>query len=122
MKQFFILFLIIILIDSIYLNTIKTPFANMITSIQKTDVQLNVYSICICYLLVCTCIYYFLWKKNASYKEAFLLGLIVYGVFDTTSYALFRDWDVTLAIIDTLWGGILFSATLYVMNQVISLH
>lgn len=122
MKQFLILFLIVILIDSIYLNTIKTPFATMIESIQKTDINLRFYSILLCYFLVCTCIYYFLWKKNATYNEAFLLGLIIYGVFDTTSYALFRDWDVTLAIIDSLWGGILFSATLYVMNHFISLH
>lgn len=117
MKHFVLLFFIVVFIDSLYLYTIKTPFSNMITNIQKSNIKLNVYSIFVCYLLVCICIYYFLWKKTASYKEAFLLGMIIYGIFDTTNIALFHDWDITLSIIDTIWGGIFFSSSLYVMNH-----
>ena len=120
MKHFLLLYFIIILVDSVYLYTMKTPFVKMIESIQNKNIKLRLYSIILCYLIVCTCIYNFLWKNKASYKEAFLLGCIIYGVFDTTNYALFRNWDITLSIVDTMWGGVLFSSSLFLMNQISS--
>jgi len=45
--------------------------------------------------------------------DAFLLGVFVYGVYETTSLALLRKWRPTTVLIDTLWGGILFALTTY---------
>ena len=28
--------------------------------------------------------------------------------------AIFKDWDYTTALIDTIWGGILFGSTYYI--------
>jgi len=40
--------------------------------------------------------------------DAGLLGFGVYAVYETTSYAVLKDWNATIALIDTLWGGALF--------------
>ena len=32
------------------------------------------------------------------------VGLLAYGVFNATNYAILRDWPIKIAIIDTLWG------------------
>ena len=114
--EYFTLIFILVLIDSMYLYAIKKPFSAMIESIQQSSVQVKMFSVLTCYMLVSTCIFYFIWKKNASYKEAFLLGCLVYGIFDSTNHALFLEWDAQLSLIDTLWGGTLFTSTYFVMK------
>ncbi|MDD3679683.1 MAG: DUF2177 family protein, partial [Candidatus Shapirobacteria bacterium] len=31
-------------------------------------------------------------------------GLVVYGVYDLTNYAILADWTLKLTIVDILWG------------------
>jgi uncharacterized membrane protein len=38
---------------------------------------------------------------------ALILGLMAYGTYEFTSYAIMRDWHWTMVATDTLWGGIL---------------
>jgi uncharacterized membrane protein len=35
-----------------------------------------------------------------------LFGLVVYGVYDLTNYALLKDWSLPMTIVDMLWGMI----------------
>jgi uncharacterized membrane protein len=56
-------------------------------------------------------------KPNKSIIEAFLLGLVIYGVYETTNYALLEKWSLKTVIIDTLWGGILFALTTFIINS-----
>src|SRR3990167_1429083 len=44
------------------------------------------------------------------------LGFVIYGVYDFTCVAIFKDWPVMMAFVDWLWGTILcaFSATITV--------
>ena len=55
-------------------------------------------------------------KPHKSVSEAFLLGIVIYGVYETTNYALFKNWSILSVIIDTLWGGLLFASTTYIVN------
>jgi uncharacterized membrane protein len=36
-----------------------------------------------------------------------LLGLFAYGTFDLTALALFKDWPVSVTLVDMLWGTVL---------------
>ena len=40
----------------------------------------------------------------------FLLGLIIYGVYDFTNYSLLKDWTLKITLVDWVWGGVLCSA------------
>jgi uncharacterized membrane protein len=60
-------------------------------------------------------IHYFIIREKKSLYDAFLLGFIIYAVYETTNLALIKKWSPVIAIIDTLWGGILFTATTFVM-------
>ena len=62
-------------------------------------------------------LYYFIIQHRKSVKDAFILGIIIYGVFDTTNYALFNNWSIITVITDTLWGGILFAITTFIVYQ-----
>ena len=35
------------------------------------------------------------------------LGLVIYGVYDFTCVAIFKDWPVMMAFVDWLWGTFL---------------
>lgn len=43
----------------------------------------------------------------AGYGAA--LGLLVYGVYDFTCLAIFRNWPVGMAFVDLLWGIFLYA-------------
>ena len=44
---------------------------------------------------------------------AFFLGVFVYGVYETTTLALLRNWNPLTSVIDTTWGGVLFALSAY---------
>jgi uncharacterized membrane protein len=111
--------IVLVVLDSIYLNLIKGHFSALIKNIQGSPLVLNIssyVSIAICYIFLITGLNYFIIKPNRSIQDAFLLGLVIYGVYETTSYALFKGWTLFTVIVDTLWGGILFALTTYIVR------
>ena len=57
--------------------------------------------------------------QKKSLPDAFLLGIVIYGVYETTSYALLDKWTLNAVLLDTLWGGILFTTTYFLTLKVI---
>lgn len=89
----------------------------MIYNIQQNNIQPKIISIILCYILLSYGLYYFIIKQNKKPIEAFILGIVIYGVFDTTNYSIFDKWDKYLSIIDTLWGGILLYSTTFIYYE-----
>jgi uncharacterized membrane protein len=46
--------------------------------------------------------------ETKSYKQAFMYGVCIFGVYDFTTLALMKGYDWKFAVADTLWGGVLF--------------
>lgn len=113
--------IIFVLIDSIYLNLASNYFFNQIKIIQGSPIKMNFIAAIICYIFLIIGINYFIIKPNRSIQEAFLLGIIIYGVFETTNMALFSKWSWFTVILDTLWGGILFALTTYIVKRIFKL-
>jgi len=110
--------IVLITIDFMYLQSIKGYFQKQVQSVQGSAMQINYLGAALCYVFLIVGINYFIIKPNRSIKDAFLLGLVIYGVYETTSYALFKNWYVTTVIIDTLWGGILFALTTWIIRLI----
>jgi len=108
--------IVFISIDFVYLNLFKSYFNNQIQSIQGSQLQINLLGAAICYIFLVVGINYFIIKPKKSVSDAFLLGLVIYGVYETTNYSLFKKWSILTVIIDTLWGGVLFALTTYIVN------
>ena len=73
------------------------------------------------YLLIIFSIYYFLVLKDEDedkYLDAFLLGIFVYGIFEYTSAAIFKDWEPLALFLDTFWGGILYLSVYSSYNEI----
>ncbi len=108
--------IVFISIDFIYLNVMKSYFDKQIQNIQGSKIELNLLGAALCYIFLIYGLNYFIIKPRKSVNEAFLLGIVIYGVFETTNYALFKNWSIITVIIDTLWGGLLFASTTYIVN------
>jgi uncharacterized membrane protein len=108
--------IIFLSLDFVYLNVMKGYFENLVKTIQGTPLKINYLSAAICYIFLITGLNYFIIKPRKSVNEAFLLGIVIYGVYETTNYALFSNWTLLSVIIDTLWGGLLFASTTYFVN------
>jgi len=109
--------IVMISLDFVYLNVMKGYFMNQVKMVQGTPLKLNYLGAAICYVFLITGLNYFIIKPRKSVTDAFLFGLVVYGVYETTNYALFSNWSLISVIIDTLWGGLLFASTTYVVEK-----
>jgi len=103
-------------VDFIYLNVFKNYFDKQIQLVQGSQTKFNFLGAILCYIFLIVGINYFIIKPRKSVSEAFLLGIVIYGVYETTNYAIFKNWSILTVIIDTLWGGLLFAITTYIIN------
>ena len=113
--------LIFTLMDIVFLTTTKDLFNKQISLIQGTKIKLNMYSTALCYMFLILGIYYFAIHKKLSIIECAILGVFVYGVYETTNHAIFKNWQWKTVLIDTVWGGILFSLSVYIYRKIKSI-
>ena len=110
--------IVLIVIDSFYLNLMKGYFDNQVKKVQGTNIKMNFLGAAICYIFLIVGLNYFIIKPHRSVQDAFLLGLVIYGVYETTNLALFSNWSVLTVLIDTLWGGLLFGITTAIIYKI----
>jgi uncharacterized membrane protein len=105
------------LIDAVYLNLISKKFGEQIKNIQNSEMKFRLFPAIICYIALIFGLYYFVVNTNNTREKkilnAFLLGLVIYTVYETTNYATIDKWSLEIAIIDSIWGGILFALTTF---------
>jgi uncharacterized membrane protein len=118
MKNFYIILLsaiVFVVLDFIYLNLISGFFKSQIETIQKSSLELDILATIFCYLFLVFGLNYFILSQKKSILDAFLLGLVIYAVYEFTNKGLFTKWNYSTVIIDTLWGGVLFALTTYIV-------
>ena len=109
--------LTMITLDSIYLQTVQNAYSNQLMQVQGSPLSIKLIPAILCYVLLVFGLNYFIISKKRSLVDAFLLGLVIYGVYDTTTYALITKWSPYLALTDAIWGGILMAITTYITYQ-----
>lgn len=117
MNKILKLTLIVLLIDLIFLYNIKDLFNKQIIKIQGTPIKINLLGAFLSYFFIIISLYWFIIKDKKSLKDAFILGISMYGVYEYTNLALLKNWNIKTTIIDTLWGGILFLISTYIMQN-----
>lgn len=110
-KTLFLTGLVMLCLDAIYLTAMRDMFEIQIASVQRVALQFRPLGAIICYILLITGLYYFILQTRRSMADAFFFGIVIYGVYESTTYALLKQWKLKTLILDTLWGGILFALT-----------
>lgn len=130
-----VLSVIILALDAVFLTLAKDIFARQVMLVQGTAMKVNILSAAVCYILIVVGLYYFVLRHiivpNATsaaasiqtmrigdgMKAAFFLGILVYGVYETTTLAILRNWSPMTALLDTTWGGTLFALSAYIFYK-----
>lgn len=113
-KKFFLISIIVLVIDLLWLSLfLGKYFGKMILKIQGESMNVNKNIAFLSYLFIILSIYYFIVMKDNGkmHLDAFLLGLFIYGIFEFTSGAIFKKWNILPLFVDTLWGGFLYLVT-----------
>jgi len=104
-------------LDCSYIYINKAHFQDNVVNIQRVIMQVKPFPVISVYFLLVFVINYFIIQKNKNVKDAFILGLVIYAVYEFTNLALLKNWKVTTALVDTLWGGLLFGSTTFFVNK-----
>ena len=91
---------------------------DLVFNIQGNKLRLNYIGALFSYLCIVFIFNYFIIYKKATLLDSFLLGFLTYGIFEGTSKALFSKWTYNFMIIDTIWGGLLFSLVYLSYNKI----
>ena len=111
---------ILVLVDSVFLKVISNEYGKMIQKIQGGKMEVNMGAALVVYVALVGVWYVFIYPeiKKKGLKEAlckaFILGLCTYAIYDFTNMAILKDYRLDLAVIDSIWGGLLFSVSTYI--------
>jgi len=119
-KQIIISSIVLLTLDFFYLYNTKNIFNKQIFDIQNTEPKINFVAMILCYLLLIFGLNYFIINEQKSLSYACILGLFVYGVYELTNMAILQKWTYKSVLIDTLWGGLLFSLTTFITYKFIN--
>jgi uncharacterized membrane protein len=113
LKKLLTVTVLLIAIDSLYLYSMMKTFSEQIIKVQRVVMTFRIEGAVVCYLALALGLYHFIIQPKKSPEEAFFLGLVIYAVYESTNYATLKKWSAQLAVMDSIWGGLLFAATTY---------
>jgi uncharacterized membrane protein len=94
---------LILLVDLPWLFLGSKHSKAMVESIQHSPLSVKWAPSIVVYLVLS-----YLATLPENNTDAFLLGFSVYAVYDFTNLATLKNYSITFAIMDSLWGGTLF--------------
>ena len=89
----------------------------MVVRIQRVAMQVRWWSGAVVYMFAAVLLYLFIIKNGRPIWEAGVLGLATYGIFDFTNHAILKNYDLSIAVMDTVWGGTLFATTTWILRE-----
>ncbi len=111
--------IILLILDVIWIMIQKHRYEKLVNFVQKSPMSVNIFGSIFAYILMVVGLIVFVLpnvqksknKLMASLKYGGLYGLTVYGIFNATNIAIFKNYSVSTGIIDTIWGSTLFALT-----------
>jgi uncharacterized membrane protein len=111
MRDILFTIVVMLVLDGVYLGLTNNFFNRLVEKVQGSPITFKISGAIPCYILLVLGLNYFIIQNNKSLLDAFLLGILVYGVYETTNYTILNQWSKTAVILDTFWGGLLFALT-----------
>lgn len=108
--------IIVIILDFIWIaGFLLDQIKPMIARVQNEPMVVKPFSVIMAYVILIA-LFTIMISKTNSIEEAFIIGFLTYAVYDSTNYATLKNWNLPLAVIDSLWGGVLFASTYYILS------
>jgi uncharacterized membrane protein len=113
LKELFTASLLILLLDLPWLMVSAPYVGDMIQRIQGSGLKMSYFPAAVVYLALG-----YLLLQTKTPIDAFYLGAATYAVYDFTNLATLKNYDLSFALVDSLWGGILFAMARFILNRV----
>ena len=109
-----LIYILFLLFDIPFLYSNSKMYNSLLLSINNNEILFTnekYFSILMIYVFLSLGLYYFVIKNSKNINDliinAMIYGIILYGVYDFTNFSTINKYSKKIAIIDTLWGGIL---------------
>ena len=116
-QHLFLIGVILLLLDGMYLTLMTNYFNKQIKLVQGSPIQMNILATILCYATLIFALYYYIIREKKTPLDAFILGLVIYAVYEFTTMGLLKNWMWTTVVMDTLWGAVLFALTTWIVKQ-----
>lgn len=116
LKSFIQVAIIVSILDFIWIGGfLLDHFKPMIQRIQGEPMVSNPFSVIMAYLILISLIT-IITAKSDSILEAFIIGFLTIAVYESTNFVTLKHWNLRIAILDSLWGGVLFASVFYILR------
>jgi uncharacterized membrane protein len=132
--KYFIISIVIIFLDVAWISLNLTKYSKEVFKVQKAAMNLRYEHAIIAYIIILFSILYIAipftsqsikinnGSKDISIENKLLysfmyggaLGFSVFGIYNFTSLAIYKDLDTTIAITDTIWGTTLYTLSTFI--------
>jgi uncharacterized membrane protein len=132
--KYFIISIVIIFLDIAWISLNLTKYSKEVLKVQKAAMSLRYEHAIIAYIIILFSILYIAipftqqsikinnGNKDISIENKLLyafmyggaLGFSVFGIYNFTSLAIYKDLNVTIAITDTIWGTTLYTLSTFI--------
>jgi uncharacterized membrane protein len=109
-----------LIMDGTYFTVNSKFLTDTVKNVQKSTIQTKYGAVALTYVFMIATLYYFIIRPNRKAMDAFYLGVGVYGIYELTNYATLTNWPLSLVLMDTLWGGILFASATCMIKYVVN--
>jgi uncharacterized membrane protein len=122
LKSHIIATIVLLVFDLVWVGTFMgKKYQDQVQQIQNDKMVVRPLFAVLAYLLMVIGLNVFVlprirkgYELQDSIKYGFLFGIVLYGVYDFTIAAVLKDWNISLAITDVLWGGIVYFLAAYI--------
>lgn len=126
--KYIIISVVLIFLDFMWISLNMTAYSNTILKIQKSALEPRLEHTIIAYIIIFFSVIYVAIpftvqniKKGEAIENKLLkslmyggaVGFSIYGIYNFTSLAIYKDMDTTVGIMDTLWGTTLYTLTTF---------
>ena len=122
MKMQLLAAILMIIFDAIWLSLNKNMYARMVAKIQNgSNMVVRLVPAIAAYIIMYIGMIFVVLPniKSKSFKDvvrvAGLFGFCVYGIWNATNMAIFENFDWRVALLDTTWGTVMYTAVAYIV-------
>ena len=112
LTQLFVASFLVLLADLPWLMVSAPYVGPMINRIQGSPLKMQYLPAALVYLALG-----YLVLQTKTPLDAFYMGAATYAVYDFTNLATLKNYDLSFALVDTLWGGVLFALVRFILNR-----
>jgi uncharacterized membrane protein len=108
---------VVLTLDFLWIKFVmQNEYNRMIPEIQQTSMTIRFIPTILSYMTIILPIVLFVIPKISPKTKMMdsllfggLMGLLMYGMFSFTNYALIEKWSFKVVLLDTLWGAFLYA-------------